>query len=106
MKVKAIKQYLSVQWDGANENELQEFCKFKDYTLSSDLQITFFSKVGTLNSKLLVMELGDWVVYSPYKNKYKVYTDAEFVGEFIVDRIYNKGEDKFFTELASDWIKD
>lgn len=56
------KSYEAIQYNGTNQN--------KFYTLLAKYNI--FEPVA----------ISDWLVYSPYKYKWKVYTNSEYISTF------------------------
>jgi hypothetical protein len=74
MEIKVYKNYRAIQYNQENLDAVNEL--LDSFNLNS-IDRSFFSPMGFIHIKP-----GDWLVYSPYKEKWKKYTDEEFQQDF------------------------
>ena len=62
MMIKVYKEFEAVQYDGSNSDEIKDAIGFEPSVFGA--------------------EVSDWLVYSPYKKRWKKYTNEEFKRDF------------------------
>jgi predicted nucleotide-binding protein (sugar kinase/HSP70/actin superfamily) len=82
--IKVYKEFDAIQWNGKNTNEIVSRLNIIGIVSIDKLSYPSQPKSIIIDSQegRFVINLSDWLVYSPYKQIWKKYTNEEFKKDF------------------------
>lgn len=80
--IKVYKEFDAIQWNGENTDEITSLEAVTNHINNVDSITLIFEDYIEITIQRVTLNITDWLVFSPYKQRWKKYTNEEFKRDF------------------------